>query len=1092
MGIGKISWPAGLHRVGRAVVPLVAASVLIAAVFWWFNFAAASSEEIAASNLAVTAQAVAAEIDAPLARFAQLTEAVRPADFASADRLVMTARQIRLQGAVPYVTTTFLVNRTGQVIAASVPFPPSEADVGTAKWFRRAAEQPAGSLALQRVESSWLRVGTTLLVTRTVADKSGRFVGLAGAIFRLEDMRALVRPAWLPATIASSLILQDGANSIRTEASPPAVAAEGSVVSDLFPSLLLAVDRLAGRPATLVASADIPSIHVPVEMSITAESAIRSAWSDASAATPGLLLVAGLLFAGLAVCQLLMALPFGRKPDGRPAAEAAYGADWSFELDRRGRLTEVRGFLPDAIRRGLGQPFVEVLAAAGAGDPACERVAAAVKGRVRLDAVDVRLGAGDAGDRIHRISLVPLVSGALHGTARDVSEEVGSRARADAAETEAALLGEQLETAGSDRDRVLAAVGHDVRTPMNSILGICALLLEEGELAEAQRVWIERIDASCEALLAMLNGLLEIASGAGNAELQPAEVDVAALVDEVAGVLAPQAHDKGLEIRTRFDDAVHGRWMADPTRLRQVLFNLASNAIKYTASGSVEIRACAITDADGRTSIRLAVSDTGSGIAREDRSLIFERFKRGRGDASEGREGLGLGLALCRENAALMGGSLTVESTVGVGSEFTFEFLAERPGPDRLGSPYTGRTALVVGFDEKDAGRLASHLARIGVAVETAEDGFLAIGLAERIASRCGALDAVVVNAVMTGMDPEAFFTRLRATAHGRRSAIVAVGIPAAGMSMADAILPPSADGRKVATTVATFLAAVPALECIDPTAPLPGTARVLIVEDNKVNQSLLSAALSRRGFTTFVADGGEAAVRLAASVGFDAILMDLQMPGVDGFEATRRIRAMGGRMASMPIIALTALTGAVIRKRCTDEKMTARVVKPVNLDQLSADLWKWIEKNRSVAADDKPGEAAGSASPGDITEVWVGFLECMVSDIGLDRTRACVQEFVADAAARCSRLSELLPGWEAESIVRLCRDVGGRAVDFGAVGLAQALEALAEQVERDDRNAAAVTVRRIEAAIGGTAACMVAALARLARDGTKDDREAA
>ena len=121
------------------------------------------------------------------------------------------------------------------------------------------------------------------------------------------------------------------------------------------------------------------------------------------------------------------------------------------------------------------------------------------------------------------------------------------------------MLREQVEAVASDRDRVLAAVGHDVRTPMNSILGICALLLEEGELADAQRVWIERIDASCEALLAMLNGLLEIASGAGNAELQPAEVDVAGLVDEVSGVLAPQAHDKGLEIRTRFDDAVHGQ-----------------------------------------------------------------------------------------------------------------------------------------------------------------------------------------------------------------------------------------------------------------------------------------------------------------------------------------------------------------------------------------------------------------------------------------------------------------------------------------------------------------------------------------------------
>ncbi len=999
----------------------------------------------------------------------------------------MTARQIRLQGAVPYASTTFLVNRAGQVVAASIPFPPTEADVGQTKWFRHGAELPAGSLALQRVELSWLRVGATVLLTRTVADEAGRFVGLAGAIFRLEDMRGLIRPAWIAPGVAASLAAQDEANSIRTEGAP-AAPADGAGASDLLPSILLAIDRLSERPATLAASAEIPSIHATVEISLPAEAAIRAAWSDPSAVMPGFLLVAG-----VAVCLLLMALPSGRKPAGRPAAPPVYGADWGFCLDTQGTLTELGGAVPEAIRRGLGQPFAEVLRQAAAEDgAACERIAAAIQARARPEALEVRIGAGDGGDRIHRLNLAPLPSGGVRGTARDVSEDVGSRARADAAQAEAGVLREQVEAVASDRDRVLAAVGHDVRTPMNSILGICALLLEEGELADAQRVWIERIDASCEALLAMLNGLLEIASGAGNAELQPADVDVAGLVDEVSGVLSPQAHDKGLELRTRFDDAVHGSWMADPTRLRQVLFNLANNAIKYTASGSVEIRACAITDADGRTSIRLAVSDTGAGIAREDRSLIFERFRRGRGDASEAREGLGLGLALCRENAALMGGSLTVESTVGVGSEFTFEFPAERPGPERQGSPYTGRTALVVGFVESEAGRLVSHLARIGVAVETAEDGFLAIGLAERIASRCGALDAAVVNAGMTGMDPEAFFTRLRATAHGRRSAIVTVGMPVGGASMADAILPAAADGRKVAATVATFLAAVPALECIDPSAPLPGAARVLIVEDNKVNQSLLSAALSRRGFTTFVADGGEAAVRLAASVAFDAILMDLQMPGVDGFEATRRIRGMGGRMASMPIIALTALTGALIRKRCTDEKMTARVVKPVNLDHLSGELWKWIEKGRAAATDNSAGEAAGSMPADEITEVWVGFLECMVSDIGIDRTRACVHEFVADATARCSRLSELLPGWEAEAIVRLCRDVGGRAVDFGAVGLAQALEELADQVGRDDRDAAAATVQRIEASIADTATAMIASLARLSQDGRKDDREAA
>ena len=993
MGIRDDTRAAPIDRFRRAAIPMVAAAAIIAAIGWWFVATTGSAEEQAERNLAMSAQALAAAIDAPLARFAQLTESYRPADFASTDRLAMTVRQIRLQGAVPYASTTFLVNRSGQVVAASIPFPPSEAEIGQAKWFQRAAEQPPGTLAFQRVDPAWLRAGSTIVLTRNVTDESGHSVGLVGAIFRLEDIRSLARPAWIPSAEAVSLVAQDGSTTLSAEPSPEPPPGDASAWSALAPRLLIAIDRLAGEqlpgwPETLAASAEIPSIGARLRTSLSSEAAIRAAWSDPSAAAPGLLLIGGLI-----VCLLLMVLPARRARDERPPA-------------------------------------------------------------------------------------------------RDRPDQPGSPAGAAAAESVA--LREQVAAIARDRDRVLAAVGHDVRTPMNSILGICALLIEEGELRDDQRVWIERIDASCEALLAMLNGMLEIASGAGNAELRPAEIDVAALVEEVAGVLAPQAHDKGLEIRTRFDDAVHGSWLVDPTRLRQVLFNLASNAIKFTASGSVELRAAAISDAEGRTSIRLAVSDTGVGIAREDRGVIFERFRRGGGDASEGREGLGLGLALCRENAALMGGALTVDSTVGVGSEFTFEFPAERPGPDRQVAPYIGRTALVVGFDEAQARRLSGHLARIGVAVETAEDGFLAIGQAERIASRAGAVDAVVVSADMPGLPPDAFFTRLRSTAFGRRSAIVAVGTPDGGASMADAILPQGADGRKVATTVATFLAAMPALECIDLAAPLPSAARVLVVEDNKVNQSLLAAALSRRGFTTFVADSGEAAVRLAASVGFDAILMDIQMPGIDGFEATRRIRAMGGRMARMPIIALTALTGATVRKRCADEGITARVIKPVNLDDLAAELWRWIEKSRSAAPGEAADDTAGSSAADSISEVSVGFLECMVSDIGQDRTQAGVREFVADASTRCWRLGELLPGWEAEAIIRICRDIGGRAAELGAVGLAAALDELAGQARRGDREGAEAMVRRIEASITRIGACLIATLASLSRAGPKDDRDAA
>ena len=192
------------------------------------------------------------------------------------------------------------------------------------------------------------------------------------------------------------------------------------------------------------------------------------------------------------------------------------------------------------------------------------------------------------------MGIEPLADGTYTCTGRDVTNEARLTERLDAASAVSQEAQAEAATVARDRDRVLAGIGHDVRTPMNSIMGICSLLLDS-ELEQEQRQWLERIRASCEAMLAMLNGLLEMASGeVGGSELQVDEVDVIGLVREVTETLQPQAHDRGLELKTRYDDLLRGHWMTDPTRLRQVLFNLVGNAIKFTASGQVEIRASAV------------------------------------------------------------------------------------------------------------------------------------------------------------------------------------------------------------------------------------------------------------------------------------------------------------------------------------------------------------------------------------------------------------------------------------------------------------------------------------------------------------------
>jgi CheY-like chemotaxis protein/nitrogen-specific signal transduction histidine kinase len=664
-----------------------------------------------------------------------------------------------------------------------------------------------------------------------------------------------------------------------------------------------------------------------------------------------------------------------------------------------------------------------------------------------------------------------------------VTAEVRLATRLDAISAISDAAQEEAATVARDRDRVLAALGHDVRTPMNSIMGICSLLLDS-ELEHEQRLWLERIRASCEALLAMLNGLLEIASGeVGGSGLQVDEVDVIGLVQEVTDTLQPQARDKGLELKTRYDDLLHGQWLVDPTRLRQVLFNLVGNAIKFTANGHVEVRASAAAGPSGATSIKLAVSDTGPGIAPEDRDRIFDRFRRGRDQEHSGHAGLGLGLALCRENAVLMDGTLTVESALGVGSEFTFEFPAERVEQSQSNQRFAGRTALFVGDEDARARTIASQLGGVGVMMETAPDGYLGLALAERIEAQRGALDLIIVQGKLIGMSAEVFVLRLRDTPFGRRSVIIWLG-EGGETAIVDAALAATADAYQVVSLAQQLLEQRSPFEALEPMAPAVRGGRILVVEDDKVNQSLLVAALSRRGFSAFVANDGNEAVRLAGHDSFDAILMDIQMPHRDGFEATGKIRGMSGRAATIPIIALTGLKGPVMRKRCTDAGFTAVLEKPINLDRLGATLRRWLPGSASVQAKrDATSTGEPGGSPGDYAaDVSQVFLEEMVAVVGMDRAKACVAEFVTDATARCLRLGELLPGWESGAIVRNCEEISGLAETCGAIGLGEILEEIADAVTRNDRSRAEGLMDRLEQVTSRLGPAMAACLDDIGR----------
>ena len=338
--------------------------------------------------------------------------------------------------------------------------------------------------------------------------------------------------------------------------------------------VMSAANRLLGIPEQLAVAEPLRLVDVTVNARMQTDVAMKSHWLG----TRALGILGAYLLAVWITCIALAVSARSSSTPGEPVP-TGFGADWQADLDKRGCVTATHGYAPDRLREAKGYPLLAALGTAPT-DAAAVSIAEALNARSRRDGIQVVIASDDGQERIHRLSIEPQPDGRFLCVGRDVTSEMRLSARLDAVTAASQAAQDEAATVAQDRDRVLAALGHDVRTPMNSIMGICSLLLDS-ELEQEQRIWLERIRASCEALLAMLNGLLEIASGDVGG-LQVDEADVIGLVQEVADTLQPQARDKGLELKTRYDDLLRGYWLTDPTRLRQVLFNLVGNAIKFT------------------------------------------------------------------------------------------------------------------------------------------------------------------------------------------------------------------------------------------------------------------------------------------------------------------------------------------------------------------------------------------------------------------------------------------------------------------------------------------------------------------------------